>query len=93
MTSQPTLYIGRDEKQRVEWNGVQYLAAFLASDSCPPHLAHVAVAEVLYCTECNGGPYSAVDLYADAIVPGECANCNAQFVNAVEVLPECATCA
>lgn len=52
-------------------------AAYLARVGVPGPLSAMASAPVLRCLEC-GEPASAIDLYLDSSVPGECPDCAAE---------------
>lgn len=61
---------------QVEMRGDTFDAAYLAKTALPGPLSVLASAPVLQCLEC-GGEFSALDLYRESPVAGECAACAA----------------
>lgn len=64
---------------RVRVGDRDYSAQYLAGPHAPATLVDAARAVVLDCLQC-GRPASAVDLYRDSPIPGECRECAADLL-------------
>lgn len=68
-----------DGVHRVRVGDRDYSAQYLAGPHAPAALRDAATATVLECQQC-GSPASAVDLYRDSPIPGECRDCAADLL-------------
>ncbi len=68
-----------DGVHRVRVGDRDYSAQYLAGPHAPIALRDAATAVVLECLQC-GRPASAVDLYRDSPIPGECRDCAADLL-------------
>lgn len=68
-----------DGVHRVRIGDRDYSAQYLAGPHAPAALLDAATAPVLDCLQC-GRPASAVDLYRDSPIPGECRECAADLL-------------
>lgn len=64
---------------RVRLDGVDYAASFLAGSPNDARLSAAAAAPVLHCLEC-GSAFSAIDLYRDSPIKGECFACASEYL-------------
>lgn len=71
----------RGDVHQVRLDGVDYSASFLAGLPSDVRLSAAATVPVLHCLEC-GSAFSAVDLYRDSPIKGECFACASDYLAA-----------